>query len=88
MTDDQIEKLADIEVADNSGDEEEGDDGAVDSAAAADAPKKKKSKICINLPLTSLFNTFTFIVSYTISHTFHIPHCRKEEEKEEEEICS
>jgi len=48
MTDDQIEKLADIEVADNSGDEEEGDDGVVDSAAA-DAPKKKKSKICIIL---------------------------------------
>jgi len=44
MTDDQIEKLADIEVADNSGDEEEGDDGVVDNSAA-DAPKKKKSKI-------------------------------------------
>ena len=87
MTDDQIEKLSNIEVADNSGDEEEGDDGVVDSAAA-DAPKKKKSKIYdIILPLTSLFKYLTF-VSYTISHAFHTPHYREEEEKEEEEICS
>ena len=81
-TDDQIEKLAEdvqhAEVADDSGEEEGGDDGVV---VDADAPKKKKSKIlCIILYIDISCNT---------SHlTAFIVYCRKEEEKEEEETCS